>query len=254
MLVKSCLALLSVLFLPTLSIRKRDAKSTKGSGKKLVVDESVLSEIREAIPKCFYINLDHRTDRKERLEQNMARFGLTCDRVPAIKANDDKQQSAEKACLYSHIKAMKSLIATDAPYGLILEDDAVWKEEVVARAPALLKRIPQVMSSHPAALLACNGYAGHKSETEGFKNINVCQTTSAYLVKREYAPKLLEVWENATTVDGAGACTDQAWKVLQRPDQWVMADPLLIKQGASYSDIMSATVNYGMIELAETRS
>ena len=43
-----------------------------------------MSNYREQIDGIFYINLDHRTDRKEEIERELTRFDLKFERFPAI--------------------------------------------------------------------------------------------------------------------------------------------------------------------------
>ena len=87
-----------------------------------------------------YINLARRTDRRAFMEAQFERLGLTATRIEAVTPGDlappelasyaDARRPywlspAALSCTSSHLRAMSALLASDAPYALILEDDAV---------------------------------------------------------------------------------------------------------------------------------
>merc|ERR1712194_217605 len=76
-----------------------------------------------------------------------------------------------------------------------------------------------------------------------------CQTTSAYIVRKDYTSSLLNVWEKGMLDEQA--FSDQNWKPLQQPDKWLMSKPLVLKQGKSCSDIQNGIVDYGLVQLGE---
>lgn len=92
-----------------------------------------------------------------------------------------------------------------------------------------------------------------------FRGIN-SQTASGYLVKREYAPKLIECFfRSAELLNGfqnlpspnkeiafQAACCDMLWKELQIKDRFWFSIPSLIFQRASFSDIEKTHVDYGV--------
>ena len=102
-------------------------------------------------------------------------------------------------------------------------------------------------------LLAGNGVC--KPVDENRQTVVECQTASAYIIRDFYIPKLLKVWEDtlpalkaATTETEGPLCIDQTWKVLQQQDQgqWLATNPLLGKQGESFSGIERRCVDYGV--------
>ena len=101
----------------------------------------------------FVINLDRAPDRLLRITQQLQRVGLPFVRITAVDARafTPEQQAAldvpnyrrkhgmeplagELGCYLSHVEAMRRLLASDAAYALVLEDDVI----VTDRLPAAL--------------------------------------------------------------------------------------------------------------------
>lgn len=96
--------------------------------------------------KCFYINLDRATARRDSIESQVAQLGLNFTRISATSGDNldperlkcyDRQARLkefpfdlipnEHACIQSHLRALEAFLQTDAPYGLICEDDCVFE-------------------------------------------------------------------------------------------------------------------------------
>lgn len=86
----------------------------------------------------FYINLANRPDRRERMERIFAERGLSATRIEACtpdtippeyreiyeKADRAKRLAdVEMASLSSHLLAMRAIVESGAPAGVVLEDD-----------------------------------------------------------------------------------------------------------------------------------
>mmetsp|Transcript_60352 Transcript_60352/g.168625 ORF Transcript_60352/g.168625 Transcript_60352/m.168625 type:complete len:547 (+) Transcript_60352:52-1692(+) len=190
---------------------------------------------------CMYINLPSRSDRRDRIESELHRVGLSCTRVEGVDGNL-VGASGREGCRRSHLLALARLHESGAPYGLVLEDDAAWsKPDNVVRE--MLAKVPEGMRERPVILVSCNG-VGSSTEETWLKQVEDCQTTSAYFVRRDYIPVLQALWEKASDDNPI----DIAWKSLQRKDRWGMMQPLLVKQAASYSDIEHRFVDYKVFQ------
>ena len=95
-----------------------------------------------------FINLDKDSERRTRIEAQLAHLGLPGERLPAVwwKRLPPAEQSAlysaernhsqyyqplvdgEKGCYASHIQAWRQLLASDAPAMVVLEDDVVLED------------------------------------------------------------------------------------------------------------------------------
>jgi hypothetical protein len=77
------------------------------------------------------------------------------------------------------------------------------------------------------------------------------QTTSGYLVKKEYIPRLLKIYENdmnnyVKTGKWGNYYVDQSWKVLQKTDNWYSFYPPVGIQSVSLSDIETGLPKIGL--------
>lgn len=88
----------------------------------------------------LYINLAQRPDRRAFMERQFGELNLGARRIEAVSAADLMPADIERycnpkavhclsrsqlACWQSHLRAWRALIETGAPWGLVLEDDAV---------------------------------------------------------------------------------------------------------------------------------
>ncbi len=86
----------------------------------------------------YYINLDRCPDRRQRCEEQAARFGIEMERIPGVdgamltdadlgdyneKASLRELRINEHACIKSHAKALRTFLESGAPFGVIMEDD-----------------------------------------------------------------------------------------------------------------------------------
>jgi glycosyl transferase family 25 len=87
---------------------------------------------------AYYINLDRRTDRRAAVERQFAASKIKVERVSAITpadltpqhfalycpvTHDEPLAPVELACTLSHRLVMEKLLATDAKYAAVFEDD-----------------------------------------------------------------------------------------------------------------------------------
>jgi glycosyl transferase family 25 len=93
----------------------------------------------------YIINLARRPDRLERLGGHLTSMGIAWERVEAVDALQVSERElaavalpsgplgkigkGDRACTLSHMRAWETLLASDAPYALVLEDDAYLSPE-----------------------------------------------------------------------------------------------------------------------------
>lgn len=231
---------------------KDESEDSNGkSGEDVETVEGFTSGI-ENYPHLFYINLAHRTDSKERLIGELEKVHYPHARIHRINAVGKKNGAL--GCGLSHIKALEQIQEMNLKEAIILEDDFVWKVPPEEVRTILQDALGQ--SYWKICLLACNGYVSDTHNHLG--KVDVCQTASGYIVRRDYVQSLLDNWratmtrqENIDTHEAADIPEnhiDQSWKTLQSQDSnvWVATQPLLGIQGDSYSDIMQGHVNYNV--------
>ena len=215
---------------------------------------SNLPEKNENIPsplnrlrKTYYINLEHRKDRKDHIETQLQKIGASnVERFNAIKHNHGRM-GGHMGCALSHIALLEHVIQTsdhqepaqlDAV--LILEDDFEWKYDSTF-CNTVIDKCLSLSNEWNVCLLSCNGSC--KPISDHHQNVENCQTTSAYIIKTSYVPTLLAHWK--AQMPELKSAIDQSWKELQH-DSWIASNPILGKQAKSYSDIQKGVVDYNV--------
>ena len=210
------------------------------------------SSISKYISAIYYINLDKRNDRSSDFLDNFNEIDEA--RITRIPAHYYPENGAV-GCLMSHITALNKGYSDN--YGeniLICEDDFMISDmEYCNRALNLLF---DKIDNWDVIMLGQNTIYSNDTgfETENKEKIikiKNSQTASGYIVKRDYIPRLLEIYESdMNTYLKTGIWdnyyTDQSWKVLQLKDNWYSFTPSVAVQRASYSDIANQYVDYGV--------
>ena len=190
------------------------------------------------IESAYFINLDSRTDRLERITSRLGSLGLEAVRFSAHPASESIQivsdfpvlsSAAQLACLYSHLSLWRELLRTRREdIFLILEDDCHLASGVpeafdLVMLPAQWELL-QLGSSHPASLVRGfsfwkRGILAARWEAPGWG-------TFAYLVKRSLMERLVRQYlPYGQTLSVVG---------VHRPDK-VASDGLLCYASKSYS-------------------
>ena len=193
----------------------------------------------------FYINPEHRIDRKEFTENQLNALGWKYERFNAIS-----HKNGAIGCFLSHINVIKNAIKNKFDYCVILEDDVLFTD--IANFNNHIKSILEL--EFDVFLLAGNVNKSAKKQVVDsnqniFKISNV-QTTTAYIVKSSYYERLL-----SNFIEGYKKLLKQPklhnkyavdiyWKQLQIKDRWLIKLPLTITQKASYSDIQKGYRDY----------
>jgi GR25 family glycosyltransferase involved in LPS biosynthesis len=182
----------------------------------------------------FYINLDHRTDRKEEIERDLTSMDLPFERFSAIKTTP-----GAIGCGQSHLAVLKEAKKRGYANVLIFEDDFQFltsKEEFYSYMTTFL----QTHAEYDIIMLS---YALNKSHAEGnYLRVEDAQTASGYLVHSRFYDTLIDNFEEASAGLQDGRlqhwiyAVDQYWKRLQPHSLWYAANPRLGKQRPSISD------------------
>ena len=204
------------------------------------------------IDAIYYINLNKRDDRNSEFLDNFNEVDESkLIRVPAHYY----PENGAVGCLMSHITALNR--AYNDNHGeniLICEDDLEIKD--MAYCNKMLNLLLNSTIEWDVIMFGQNTIYADDTELkteqdEKVIRIRSSQTTSGYMIKREYIPRLLEIYERdmnqyLKTGDWGNYFTDQSWKVLQETDRWYSFKPAIAIQRASYSDIVGGNVNYGV--------
>ena len=198
----------------------------------------------ENIGKIYYINLDHRIDRRTEIEGEFAsHFGGTIlehriERFPAIK-----HQQGLFGCSLSHLEVIKRARKSGAKYVIIFEDDfqfIVSKEIFKANIDAFFHQVANGLD-FKIVMLAYN--AINRAEIPGNTLLDItteAQTCAGYLVNGAYFDELIRCWEEgvhmyAKTGQEWIYCCDQYWKILQK-EKWYLFKMRIGRQRPGFSD------------------
>lgn len=198
-----------------------------------------MSRLPLGVGGAFYINLEHRTDRRAEVEAELDTIGIPCERFPAIQWSP-----GIVGCNYSHIAVLKEARRRGYESVLIFEDDfqfLVDKERFWSIMSAIEG---EVADSYDVIMLSYN--ASHESTyapySENLNKILGAQTTSGYIVHSRMYDDLINIWEMATpklieTGEHWIYALDQIWKRLQPGSNWYASKVRLGLQRPSFSDI-----------------
>ena len=194
--------------------------------------------------KIYYINLNHRTDRRAHIEDLLKKSNLfsISERIDAIK-----NELGHIGCVLSHIKTLELFIESGDEYSIILEDD------FITDTPDKLKddifKIFNDGVDFDLIQLAGNHINLTDSEYPYLKRVYDSQTTSGYIINRKFANILLNNFkESYNLISKFGRvheyCLDIYWKSLQPISKWYCFYPTLGYQMDGYSDIEKNNVSY----------
>lgn len=208
----------------------------------------------ESVDCVYYINLDHRTDRREQIEAELVKFGVPPSKRHRISAIFKPKQGA-LGCGLSHIHTLERFLQSSHTTCIILEDDFQLTVDPTF-AQFLLRQIAEKQQPPDLVMLAGKVFESKPTDSPFFFKVQDAQTTSAYWIHRKFAPALLQTMKEA--MQGLAeafakeqkpkyeVCLDIYWKRLQPSSDWLITHPKLGLQRESYSDIESRVTNYGV--------
>jgi glycosyl transferase family 25 len=196
----------------------------------------------------FYINLEHRTDRKEHVTNQLTNLGLQgFERFNAIK-----MENGAVGCSMSHLKILQTAVQNNWDHVLIVEDDITFLDLELFKAnfETFLQRNG---NNWDVILLAGNNMPPYDVVDDVCIKVKRCQTTTGYLVNGHYIKKLMENVKMGLTqlmykpASHAMYAIDKFWFVLQSVDKWYLIIPPTVVQREDYSDIEKKRINYQKI-------
>jgi len=209
-------------------------------------DDTFLTCISD-IKHVFYINLEHRTDRKEHVEKQLALIGIK----NPTRFNAIKLENGAIGCSMSHLKCLQIAKENNWPHVLMCEDDIQFLQPDL-----FVKHMNNFLENHEdnstwdVVLLAGNNMPPYALEDDYSVRVFQCQTTTGYLVKQHYYDKLINnVKEGLQKLlqephNHRIYAIDKHWFQLQQQDYWFLITPLTVVQREDYSDIEKRRTNY----------
>jgi glycosyl transferase family 25 len=197
------------------------------------------------IKNIFYINLEHRTDRKEHVEKELLNIGFK----EAQRFNAIKMENGAIGCSMSHLRILQDAQKNNLDHILIVEDDISFLD------PELFKnQLNKFFETHKnnwdVVLLAGNNMPPYKNIDDTCIQVSRCQTTTGYIVNGHYIKTLLQNVKIGLThlinkpTEHAKYAIDKYWFILQQLYKWYLIVPLTVVQREDYSDIEKRVTNF----------
>jgi glycosyl transferase family 25 len=196
------------------------------------------------ITHAFYINLEHRKDRKKHVESELTNIGINATRFNAIKMNN-----GAVGCSMSHLKLLQLADTNKYDHILIVEDDIKFLDPELFKTQ--LNTFFQLRQNNwDVILIAGNNMPPYKNIDETCIQVTKCQTTTGYIVNGHYISTLIQNIKTGLTnllnnpTDRFTYAIDKYWFRLQEVDKWFFIIPPTVVQREDYSDIEKCVTNF----------
>lgn len=197
----------------------------------------------ELLKNIIYINLDKRTDRKEHVENELKKIGITnSKRFSAIEL-----EHGALGCTYSHIACLNYAIEHDLDMICICEDDITFLDS--SKFIDSLTKFNETVKDWDVLFLGGNNFKPFEEINDVCIKIHNCNCSTGYIVKKHYYRKLLNnLIEGSYFFKYSRAhwlyALDVYWKTLQKVDNWYLLIPINVTQYANFSDIEKRDTDY----------
>ena len=203
------------------------------------------------IDHILYINLEHRIDRRDEIERELARMDLT-DKAERFEATYIKEQGI-LGCTISHMEAIRLAKTRGYKNVLILEDDFEFlleKDIVESRLETFFRS--KLGRNYDVCMLGFGLVRESENSMEEcvlVKRVIEAQNAAAYIVQEKYYDAIIELYERIIPLLRETKAhwlyaNDQAWKILQENDRWYHFIERFGKQRAGYSDNSCEYMDY----------
>lgn len=199
----------------------------------------------------LYINLDKRTDRRKEIEEEFQRIGIDVKKVHRLSANENPQRP-EVGCSSSHIKAMEYImqLPKNVKTVLVMEDDFSFCDDANLVHESFNKLFDGKSQDFWDVIFLSYRIKQRKDYDDLLSISLKSATASGYLIKRDYAPTLLENYIEGyplllTTGQHWLYAVDVYWNKLPHTGRWFYFNKPLGHQRYSFS---SLGLVYGSVE------
>lgn len=204
----------------------------------------------------YYINLEHRTDRKIHILNELSKTNIYSHKINRIDAVNIPE-FGQLGCSLSHIKALELFLQTDENIQncIIFEDDFEFTLPMDI-TNTLMDKFFEDIKDYNVLMLAYNLHNCEQTNFNYLIKILGSFTTSGYCVSKEYAKTLLNNYkEGAEKLEYnfknfgnkvSDYYLDVYYQHLINHTLWYGIVPKIGKQTGSYSDIESKYVDYNV--------
>jgi GR25 family glycosyltransferase involved in LPS biosynthesis len=194
------------------------------------------------IDMIYYINLDHRPDRKHHLLQQLQQLGVPREKITRISATH-LPMNPQVGCAISHLEALQRAYQMEYDTVLILEDDFTFdvdRTTLDSVLDLLWYRHPEWQAFQFAAVhQSSRPIANYPSSvSHRLERVEKADTTSAYCLKRDAIELLYPYFQQCVQLQNRRYPIDVLWNRLQSKIPWFISSPHLGHQAEQFpSDI-----------------
>ena len=198
--------------------------------------------------KYFYINLEHRKDRKKQITNELYKMNIPEDKIVRIDAVRNKY-NGHIGCCKSHIKKIEKAKEMKLNNVVVFEDDFIFthsKTEVDEKINHFLKK----NLNYDIIQLSSSTVSLNNINDKHIKRVNKASTSSGYIINKKFYDKLLDnLYESKNNLENemkhykknekvtcSKYALDQHWNKLQKKSKWYIFYPYLGKQGGEAGD------------------
>jgi glycosyl transferase, family 25 len=191
----------------------------------------------------FYINLEHRTDRKKQITGELKKMKIPEDKIIRIDAFRNKY-NGHIGCCKSHIKTIELAKKMNLNNAIVFEDDFVFtlpKNEVDKKINHFFKSYP----NYDIIQLTSSTISLKNINDNHIKKVNKASTASAYIINKKFFNRFLEdlmaaknkmetemkKYEKNKKITCTKYALDQHWNILQKKSNWYIFYPYIGTQG-----------------------
>jgi glycosyl transferase family 25 len=190
-----------------------------------------------------YINLEHRTDRKEKLLAELDRLKTKKEKIHRVEAFYTPL-NGHRGCAYSHYSSIKLAKQNNWNNVLILEDDCIFTQDATEIDQYISTFLSKV-KNWDVFFLSTRVLEKEPSSCLHISRILKSTQAHAYVVNAHYYDTLMacfhdsynQLENNVFFQTVKDECLDQKWHDLQSKGQWYAGDALVAKQDKGFSDI-----------------
>jgi hypothetical protein len=207
----------------------------------------------EHIDCVYYMNLDHREDRRAQIESELDKLDVPESKRVRI-SGVYKPGFGILGCGLAHKKTIETFLASDHQRCLIFEDDFQFTLDM-DYVQMILNGIFEEKIPFDCVMLA--GCILHVEPTQWpfLHKVYDVHTASAYIITKEFAPVLLESYTESTKlledtfletgIKNISYHNDIWWKKYQPYYNWYIVNPRMGEQRESFSDNLERNLKYG---------
>jgi GR25 family glycosyltransferase involved in LPS biosynthesis len=198
------------------------------------------------IEQVVYINLDHRTDRRQQIEKELNK--IPCQNVQRFSAIRDLH--GDVGCSKSHVEVLKLAIQSGWKNVLILEDDMVFREEkwdllfekMASYDVIVIGGMSSVYDKNTLKLTKCNGTGAYIVNSSYYTTLLSNFEEGLNNLHSKYYPKKEFFWSRPMPNYVPAYTIDQYWNRLQQKDNWFLVQ--MMYSPPSFSDITEYEEDY----------